>query len=124
MAFFGLSAQQQPSEIKSILQKLEKSYKIDDSFYDTAYLCLNEQIVKGTPVDKAIWHSCMATFLYNYYDEQRYDILRHTAVVGTKPEDFKVWDLQTLIKEISYHYQKSIEDKELLQKIPIQDMPF
>lgn len=118
-----LSAQQTPKEIASILSKLERDYQQYDNGADTVYLSISRQIKAqlGNSANEAVWHSCMATFLGNYYQENRYRILERTPVEGAVPADLNVWDLQTLVKQIVYHYQQSLRDEDFLKRIPIRD---
>ena len=118
-----LSAQQTPKEIASILSKLERDYQQYDNGADTVYLNISRQIEaqRGNPANEAVWHSCMATFLGNYYQENRYRILERTPVEGAVPADLNVWDLQTLVKQIVYHYQQSLRNEDFLKRIPIRD---
>ena len=118
-----LSAQQTPKEIASILSKLERDYQQYDDGADTVYLSISRQIEaqRGNPANEAVWHSCMATFLGNYYQENRYRILERTPVEGAVPADLNVWDLQTLVKQIVYHYQQSLRNEDFLKRIPIRD---
>ena len=118
-----LSAQQTPKEIASILSKLERDYQQYDNGADTVYLNISRQIKAqlGNSANEAVWHSCMATFLGNYYQENRYRILERTPVEGAVPADLNVWDLQTLVKQIVYHYQQSLRDEDFLKRIPIRD---
>lgn len=118
-----LSAQQTPKEIASILSKLERDYQQYDNGADTVYLNISRQIEaqRGNPANEAVWHSCMASFLGNYYQENRYRILERTPVEGAVPTDLNVWDLQTLVKQIVYHYQQSLRNEDFLKRIPIRD---
>lgn len=118
-----LSAQQTPKEIASILSKLERDYQQYDNGADTVYLNISRQIEaqRGNPANEAVWHSCMASFLGNYYQENRYRILERTPVEGAVPADLNVWDLQTLVKQIVYHYQQSLRNEDFLKRIPIRD---
>lgn len=113
-------AQQTPKQIKDILKNLERSEEVDDNFYDTVYICLESQIKNSTGVNRAIWHSCMAEFLGTYLRQNQYSILQLTAIAGDKNPDFKTWDIQLLVKETIYHYLKSLENKDLLQKTDIK----
>lgn len=118
-----LSAQQTPKEIASILSKLERDYQQYDNGADTVYLNISRQIEaqRGNPANEAVWHSCMASFLGNYYQENRYRILERTPVEGAVPTDLNVWNLQTLVKQIVYHYQQSLRNEDFLKRIPIRD---
>ena len=113
-------AQQTPAQMKDILKRLEKSEQVDDDFYDTAYICIDKQIKSATPVNRAIWHSCMAEFLETYLRQNQYSMRQRTTVAGEKNPDFKTWDVSTLVREIVFHYLKSVENKEILQQTDIK----
>ena len=118
----NLSAQQSPKEIKSLLDKYEQQLMRLDNGYDTVYQEIYYQIKQQyNPANRAIWHSCMAQFLNNYYQENRWRILERTPVEGGIPDDLKLWDIQTLVKQIVFHYQQSLRDEEYLASIPIQE---
>ena len=115
-------AQQTPKEIASILLKMERILNQYDSGVDSVYGTIQRQIAEqeASPANQAIWHSCMASFLSNYYQGNRYSILNRTPVEGTVPADLNVWDIQTLVKQIVFHYQQSLRDEEHLTAIPIR----
>ncbi|MDL2230958.1 hypothetical protein LJB75_00905, partial [Bacteroidales bacterium OttesenSCG-928-L19] len=121
LSLFNLNAQQTPSEIKTVLEEIEKLRMTSDYYYDSAYVILQQQIQTQKGKEKAIWHSCMAQFLNGYYEQNRWAIMDRTHVAGEKNPDFQTWDIRTLIAEIVFHYQKSIEQKELLQEVDIHD---
>ena len=118
----NISAQQSPKEIKSLLDKYEQQLMRLDDGYDTVYQEIYYQIEQQyNPANRAIWHSCMAQFLYNYYQENRWRILERTPVEGPIPTDINVWDIQTLVKQIVFHYQQSLHDEDYLIRIPIRE---
>lgn len=121
ISYLHINAQQTPAEIKSILENIERVNRSSDDYYDSTYQILNHQINIQTGKEQAIWHSCMAQFLNSYYQENSWEILERTSVSGEKNPDFKTWDVKTLVAEIVFHYQKSIEQKELLQIADIKD---
>ena len=119
----SISAQQTPKEMAALLTKLERTYQKYDDGADSIYRNILQQIEgqRVHPANRAVWHSCMAEFLYGYYQTERYRILDRTPVEGALPADLYVWDLQTLIKQIVFHYQQSLQDGSLLAGIPIRD---
>ena len=119
----NISAQQNPKEINSLLKTYEQKLNRYDNGYDTVYQAIQAQIAmqQNTPANRAVWHSCMAEFLHGYYQTERYRILDRTPIKGKTPSDLHVWDLQTLIKQIVFHYQQSLQDESLLAGIPIRD---
>ncbi len=119
-----ISAQQTPKDIKVLLDKYERQLMRLDEGYDTVYQDISNQIEqqKTEPANLAIWHSCMASLLYNYYSQERYRILDRTPIESDSvPTDFNMWDIQTLVKQIVFHYQQSLRNEEYLIRIPIRE---
>lgn len=118
----SISAQQTPKDIAAILSKMERVLNQYDDGADSVYSTIRHQIAEqGTnPANEAVWHSCMAQFLSNYYQGNRWRILDRTQVEGALPEDLNVWDIQTLVKQIVFHYQQSLRNEEYLARIPIR----
>lgn len=118
-----ISAQQTPKDIKVLLDKYEFNLMRDDNGFDSVYLAITTQIAQqeNNPANLAVWHSCMAQLLENYYHSNRYRILERTPVEGAVPADLNVWDIQTLVKQIVFHHQQSLRDEDYLMRIPIRD---
>lgn len=116
-------AQQTPKQIASALKSYEQKIQRYDNGFDTVYIDIDEQIYlqKDNPVNLAVWHSCMAGLLQQYYQQNQWRIMDRTPLEGDVPADLNVWDLQTLVRQTLYHYQKSIENVALLSNIPIKD---
>lgn len=114
-------AQQSATDIAKLLKKYDNALVRYDDGYDTVYNAINQQIKTQTdPANVAVWHCCMAKLLSNYYDQNRWQIMDRTCVEGEPSVDFNTWDVQTLASQILFHYQKSLENEELLVAIPIQ----
>ena len=116
-------AQQTPKQIAAALKSYEQKIQRYDNGFDTVYIDIDEQIYlqRENPANLAIWHSCMAELLQQYYQQNQWRIMDRTPIEGSLPTDLNVWDLQTLVRQTLYHYQKSIENVELLSNIPIKD---
>ncbi|MCQ2264650.1 MAG: MG2 domain-containing protein [Bacteroidales bacterium] len=121
--FSSLFSQQNPKDIHQLLVSYEKIFQQYDNGYDTVYLAINQEIKnsQGQPVNQAVWHSCMAQLLHSYYEQNQYEILDRTPIVGEINPDFNTWDLQTLVQQIVFHYLSSIKQTEILQNIPITE---
>lgn len=119
----NVSAQQTPKDIKSLLDKYENNLIRYDNGFDSVYQAITAQIAQqqNNPANLAVWHSCMAGLLENYYHSNRYRILDRTPVEGELPADPNVWDIQTLVKQIVFHYQQSLRDEDYLMHIPIRE---
>ena len=119
----NVSAQQTPKDIKSLLDKYENNLIRYDNGFDSVYQAITAQIAQqqDNPANLAVWHSCMAGLLENYYHSNRYRILDRTPVDGELPADPNVWDIQTLVKQIVFHHQQSLRDEDYLMHIPIRE---
>lgn len=116
-------AQQTPKQIATALKSYVQKIQRYDNGYDSVYTDIGEQIhlQQNNPANLAIWHSCMADLLQQYYQENRWRIMDRTPIEGSVPPDLNVWDLQTLVRQTLFHYQKSIENQEFLSQIPIRE---
>lgn len=117
---YWLSVFSQPLHIKHILDRLENQRQVLDDYPDTAYTILSEQIAISEGADRAVWHVCMAKFLYQYINENRYRLAQRTPVSSEESlPDFKTMDMLLLSRLILYHHHKSLENKEMLLNIEI-----
>ena len=118
----NISAQQTPKDIKILLDKYEQQLMRLDDGYDTVYQEISNQIAQqqNNPANLAIWHSCMAGLLNTYYSQERWRILDRTPVEGPVTADINVWDIQTLVKQIVFHYRQSLRDEEHLTAIGVR----
>ena len=96
--------------------------KYDDGA-DSAYRILNEQIAatEKDPVANAIWHSCLAQYLDEYYNENRYRFRQRTEVADETPKDFKEWDAKTFQRRAREEYLRSLKDAKELQAVDAKE---
>lgn len=98
------------------------SLKKYDNFYDSAYSYIQNCINIGNISEKALWHSYMALFLENFYDENIYKILSISKIENTNilEKSLHEWDIQTIVEQIVMHYELSLKDKDSLVQIPYE----
>ncbi len=121
IAYYGIS-QQTPSEIAEHLRKYERQLRSCDAGADSVYHAINQQLEQQNNhlVNAAIWHSCMAEFLEEYYRINRYNISSRTHLEDAVPQDINVWDGRTLKEQIVYHFRQSVTSSEELFQQPIE----
>lgn len=115
-------AQQSAKDIATQLQQYAQIIKQYDNGYDSVYQIINKQIEtqKNDAANSAIWHSCMAQLLTDYYYNNQYKILDRTQIQGALSDDFNVWDAATFAQQILFHYQQSLKNDTLLAALPIK----
>lgn len=109
-------AQQTPADIADLVNQYQKQLLHEDNELDSIYQKINIQIKEqqNNPANLAIWHNLMAQFLISYYNDHEYEIMYITQLADSIPENILEWDLQTLIGQIVYHFQQSINDETFL----------
>ena len=114
---------QSPSEIAKKWKEIRDLCEKYDDGADSAYRILNEQIAatQKDPVANAIWHSCMAQFLSEYCDGNRYRISERTQLADETPTDFKEWDEKTFQRRAREEYLLSLKSPKALQAVDAKE---
>ena len=64
--------------------------------------------------------SVLANVYWQYYKANKYKFESVTpSSEGDQHPDFRVWDRSTIIREIRFHFRKSLDQSTILQKIPL-----
>jgi len=70
----------------------------------------------------AILESIYAGFLHQYLRKNRYKISQRTKIISpNSDDDYEKWDINTLVAQISRHFEKSISRASELKKLTIED---
>ncbi|MFS4456446.1 alpha-2-macroglobulin family protein [Maribacter sp. 2304DJ31-5] len=78
---------------------------------------LKQEIKKAQSPVSNIMESYLGKLYWQYFQRNRYQFYNRTATSQKIDSiDFRTWDLTMLFKEISIHFEKSLENPELLQK--------
>jgi hypothetical protein len=72
-------------------------------------------IDENAPPTKNILESYLAQLYWQYYQANRWRFANRTATESkVDANDFRTWDLKTLFKEVSYYFDQSLKDEQLL----------
>ena len=115
---------QTPADIAQKWKEIRESCKKYDNGADSAYQILQEQInaTQREPVANAIWHSCLAQFLDDYYMYNSYRIGLRTQVDGELTSDWKEWDARTFKQRVREEYLLSLKNADLLMSVPADEV--
>ena len=87
---------------------------------DSANIAFAEKQAATTAApEKNIWYSVAAEQYWNYYQNNRWQILQRTAVAGEAPADFAQWDAAQFYKKVSSLYLASLRGADLLKHTDI-----
>ena len=78
-----------------------------------------EAILKSSFPAQNVLHSIAAEFYWNYYTQNRWDILYRTTT-EIIPDDMRTWDLRQLVEKCVEHYSASLLEPETLQSTAIE----
>jgi uncharacterized protein YfaS (alpha-2-macroglobulin family) len=112
--------QNSPQTIKALLYSSKYSMVLEEESQLTIVNEFKSEINKATTPTKNILESYLANLYWQYYQQNRFEFYNRTKT-ETKEDhlDFRTWDLSTLFEEITFHFERSLEDKEVLQKLDI-----
>ncbi len=67
----------------------------------------------------AIWNSLTAQLYWDYYRQNRWQILQRSRVADNEEDDFSFWSADRFYREVTVHYLRSLHDSKKLQQINI-----
>ena len=108
--------------IKSLLYKSKFALILEEDAELNIVNDFKVEIAIAEGSTKNILHSYLANIYWQYFQQNRYTFYNRTTT-ETKVDnvDFRTWDLNTLFQEIDVHFQASLENPEVLQKLPISN---
>ena len=80
-----------------------------------------KEIAESKAPTKNILENILANLYWQYYQQNRYKFAQRSKTASkVDKNDFRTWDLKTLFNEVSIHYNHSLQNALLLQKIPVK----
>ncbi|MEB8344986.1 MG2 domain-containing protein [Flavobacteriaceae bacterium KMM 6898] len=112
--------QNSPQTIKALLYTSKYTMILEEDSQLTIVKEFKSEIAKATIPTKNILESYLANLYWQYFQQNRYGFYDRTKTESKVDSiDFRTWDLDTLFKEIAVHFDRSLEDWEMLQKLDI-----
>ncbi|MDO6471324.1 alpha-2-macroglobulin [Maribacter sp. 1_MG-2023] len=120
-----VKAKSEKNEVQTIKALLYKSNFINRLEEDSKLNIVNDiksEIAVSDSATKSILHSHLANLYWQYYQQNRYRFNNRTkTAVKVDSVNFRTWDLDTLFKEIDFHFTASLENASITQQLPISD---
>ncbi|WP_417889888.1 alpha-2-macroglobulin family protein [Xanthomarina gelatinilytica] len=118
----AIKDQNQTQQIKTLLFKSKFALILEEDAQLKIVNSFKTAISNKPAPIKNVLENMLATIYWQYFQQNRYKFYNRTKVADkTVATDFRTWDLQTLFNEIQWHYQQSLENKELLQQEDLTD---
>ncbi|TDT46987.1 alpha-2-macroglobulin family protein [Maribacter spongiicola] len=118
-------AKKEGNKVQIIKALLYKSKFIMSLKEDSKLSIINDfksEITIADEPTKQILHSHLAKLYWQYFQQNRHRFYNRT-ITDAKVDsvDFRTWDLDTIFKEIDYHFTASLEDANTTQQLSISD---
>jgi len=112
--------QNSPQIIKSLLYQSKYMMQLEENSQLKIIQNFEKEIAENTPPTSNILENYLAQLYWNYYQNNRWKF-SHRTETGAKvdPKDFRTWDLKTLFKEVYVHFDASLQNKAILQNLPV-----
>ncbi len=108
--------------VKSLLYTSKYALTLEEDAQLKIINDFKQEIEIAEAPTKNVLESYLASLYWQYFQQNRYQFYNRTkteAKVDTM--DFRTWDLTTLFEEIDIHFQHSLANPTLLQKVKLDD---
>ncbi|MCP5049449.1 MAG: hypothetical protein GY940_19925 [bacterium] len=106
--------------IKALIHRMRFIQEVEEETFVKVQKELNDELKNSSFPIKPILHSILAEQYWNYYQNNRYRILRRTKTSSDfKQEDLRTWDAKRIVEAVMLHYGKSLENREKSKKVKI-----
>ncbi|MEE9363204.1 MAG: alpha-2-macroglobulin family protein [Cellulophaga sp.] len=103
--------------IKALLYTSKYALTLEENAQLQIVNNFKSEIKKSQFPTKNILESYLATIYWQYFQQNRYQFYNRTNTENKVDNvDFRTWDLTTIFKEISFHFDNSLKNAEGLQK--------
>lgn len=109
-----------PEFIKASIYQLSLRSTFEENFIEK-YIGETEKNISAKPEPaRQILHSILADLYWQYYQQNRYQILDQTVVSGNTSEDIGTWDALRFVEKTSQHYHASLKNSGLSQSVSLK----
>jgi len=110
-----------PQLVKAVIYRSQFENNVEHDAYVKIIEEIKHDIATCGVNVRPVLHSILADMYWRYYEINRYKFMNRTETLGFKEDDIKTWDLKKLVAEVTSNYEQSLENKEQLQKVQIDN---
>jgi hypothetical protein len=114
-----------PQVIKALLYKSKYTMILEEDA-EIKIIALLDEHITGTddPLFLALLHSIKAGALWDYYRANRYKFLGRSSQAVKLNDDFRTWDLRTLMAAIRNEHMAALDQPKVLQSHPVNTFDY
>lgn len=111
-----------PQKIKSLLYQSKYALVLEEEATLEVIQNFKNEIAQSDFPEKNILNNIMAQVYWQYYRQNQWRFMERTHTEEkVDAQDFRTWDLQTIMEEIHLHFEYSLENAFLAQQKPLKD---
>jgi hypothetical protein len=105
-----------PQILKAIIYRMKYLTAVEDEkdIYADLLADIDKEIETANLPDRHLLHSMKAELYWMYYQNNQYQILSRTNIIGRVSDDINTWPLDVLISKVIRHYLLSLAQKDSL----------
>lgn len=97
--------------VKALLHYMRYLQEVEEETFVKVQERLNQELKESEFPVTPLLHSMLAEQYWNYYQQNRYQLLRRsTTSADVKENDIRTWDARRIIETVVKHYQQSLEN--------------
>ena len=106
-----------PQTVKALLYASKYALTLEEDAQLKIIKNFESEIAQAKSPTKNVLESYLANLYWQYFQQNRYQFYNRTKTnVKIDSIDFRTWDLTTLFKEISKHFEASLTNADILKK--------
>jgi hypothetical protein len=117
----AVKAQHHADMLRAVMYRMAIASATEEDHTQQSVNILKEEIARSNyPPVTALLHSMLAEVYWSYYQISYWQRSGRSVTSGYDEPDFKLWDLRRLSNEIIHHYNLSVKEKDVCQKMQIK----
>jgi uncharacterized protein YfaS (alpha-2-macroglobulin family) len=113
------AANQADQFVKASLYRMKLEADFEEDTYEKSIARTRLEIQTAKAPVKQILHSILAQLYWQFYQNNRWQILGRSETSNFANDDIKTWDVKKLVAACIENYTLSLDNKELLKSTPI-----
>lgn len=114
----------QPMQIKALMYQLKLNQNLEEEDFSKSLVRIDELRKTNEEPLKQLLASIKADLLWMYLENNRYNFYNRSTTQNFNLGDVSTWDLKTLLDTSNKLFMESLENKEKLQQIPLNEYAY
>lgn len=105
--------------LKAICKKISLEALIQGNKPEEKIVRMQAEIAKAPEEMVPLMEAILANWFWHYFQQNRWRFFQRSQTLEPPGKDFTTWDLATILKEISRHFERALSSEKKLQETPV-----